>query len=745
MKGVGYAAVAAAAFVLPAAEAGAQTATPSAQTPAASAQAPAGRPAQGGAQRTESNATVEAVTVTAERSDTRVSIDRRSYSIASDLQSTAGSIGDALRNVPSVQVDLEGNLTLRGDSNVTIMIDGKPSGMFRGEGRATALQQLPADQFERVEVMTNPSAAMRPDGSAGVINLISKKDRAAGQTGSVRVAVGNEGRYNGGASYAYNSKTFGVNASASVWHDERETTWRDERSRLYDNRFRDSRSLSESVSRSDGYNLRGGVDYDPDAATRISAELRLNKNENENTSVGSTSGLDSEGQLINDATTTGLMRNSMSNGEASLGYRRKFTGHDHVFTLDVSQERTDRAFEADFHVVAHPPIPAPYTASDRGELIDKTEAKAEYKRPVGAEDRLVAGYNLEITQSAFDVWQSRGTEPFPTTPDLRYTYELGVEQAVHGVYGTYEHAMGDFTVLSGLRLELTDLEAHQLTADVRGGYDYWKAYPSLHLQHEITDNQQITAGYSRRIQRPRPEDLNPAIQYRDPFNFRQGNPRLRPQETDSFELIWQRRENGRFLLATGYWRESRNGVTDVTRDIGGGVLLTTRENLTGSRSGGLELVANGRLGDFRYNLSGNGYWTEVEGETFGVTQVQSGWTYQGNFSVTWQATPKDDIQFSGYGRGRQYTPQGYQEASGALNLAYRHRFNKNWMGVVQVNDLLESQRSGTIIDTPVLRARTDVDWASRAIFFSLRYSFGSAAGSRRPQMSDEAPPAAGPF
>ncbi|PTS87795.1 TonB-dependent receptor plug domain-containing protein, partial [Caulobacter sp. HMWF009] len=147
-----------------------------AQAPSAAAPAPATRPPA----RPEAATAVEGVVVTSDSTAMRASIDRRSYSVANDLSARTGSITDALRNIPSVEVDVQGNVSLRGDPNVTILIDGKPSGMFNGEGKADALQSLPADQIDRVEVMTNPSAAFRPDGTGGIINLVTKKTRKAG-------------------------------------------------------------------------------------------------------------------------------------------------------------------------------------------------------------------------------------------------------------------------------------------------------------------------------------------------------------------------------------------------------------------------------------------------------------------------------------------------------------------------------------------------------------------------------------
>ena len=134
--------------------------------------------------------TVETVTVTGMVPDEKSTIDTKSYTLSKDLQATTGSIADALRNVPAVEVDLQGNLSMRGDSNVTILVDGKPSPAFEGKNRADALQQLPADQIERVEVITNPSVALNPEGSGGVINLITKKSRGGGVTGSAYATVG---------------------------------------------------------------------------------------------------------------------------------------------------------------------------------------------------------------------------------------------------------------------------------------------------------------------------------------------------------------------------------------------------------------------------------------------------------------------------------------------------------------------------------------------------------------------------
>src|SRR5579859_1883893 len=232
------------AFVLPGA-ALAQAQTPvqpaPAQPPAgagdAAQAAPAKPPAKPPAPATAKAAapavkTVDTITVTGLVPDEKSTIDTKSYTLSKDLLATTGSVADALRNVPAVEVDLQGNLSLRGDGNVTVLVDGKPSPAFEGKGRADALQQLPADQIERVEVITNPSAALNPEGTGGVINLITKQSRGGGVTGSAYATAASAGLKRGGLNLGYNSKTLAITASLAANYQRNKNHFQDERDGL---------------------------------------------------------------------------------------------------------------------------------------------------------------------------------------------------------------------------------------------------------------------------------------------------------------------------------------------------------------------------------------------------------------------------------------------------------------------------------------------------------------------------------
>ncbi|AZS20772.1 TonB-dependent receptor [Caulobacter sp. FWC26] len=672
---------------------------------------------------------VQGVTITAPAAqDIKTSIDRRSYSLGKDLQATTGSVADVLRNVPSVQVDVQGNVSLRGDPNVTIMIDGKPSGMFKGENRGQVLQQIPASQFERVEVMTNPSAAFSPEGTAGIINLITKQQRGVGMTGSVRGNFGTEGRKNASLSLARNTKTLTVSADAGWRRDKAKGEIIDERERLdpVSGRYATSRQKVNFTSRGQSHNARAGVDYDLDKRTRLSAEARYNDMRYDSEAGSAYEGKTPGGapsvryQRLSD----GGMRRSVAGVTGDL--RRKLAGDDHEFTLHAGVERTrnrQTSFAEAFNQL--PSISDTVESVRIGDELVQTRLKAEYKRPLPDGAKLVAGYELQIDDNDYDNYGARGPKGGALSVDPSLSNRFQYDQAVHAVYATYSRPMGDWTVMPGLRIEEVTVDTNQITSRLKDGYDYLRAYPSLHVQYRVDDLRQVNASYSRRIQRPTAQDLNPYRIYQDPYSYRQGDPRLKPQVTDAFEVAYQVRKGFNYYLGTLYWREARDGVTDVVRDIGDGVLLTTKANLAKSRSGGLELVANARLSPkLSYTISGNTAWTEIGATDLGFPEKRSTWTVSGYAALNIQATPKDFLQISGFATGKRLTPQGYKEPTGMLLLGYRHKFNDRLSGVVTVQDALKTFGDKTVIDTPALKNRRDMDLNLRAVFIGFTYGFG---------------------
>lgn len=671
--------------------------------------------------------TVAEVTVQGQSTGTRTDIDRRSYDITKDLQTTTGSVADALRNVPSVQVDVQGNVALRGDPNVTIMVDGKPSSLFKGPNRAQILQSLPASAFERVEVMTNPSAAFRPDGSAGIINLIPKKARQMGRAGSIRAtaAAGDKGQLNLNISQVGRKLT--LTGDAAWAHETQDVTLRDRRSSLspatgtFLSSAQDT-GISQTVDVLTG---RAAFDYDPDSRTRISGELRDTSIRADASDLTAFTGQAPGGTIGFDR--TGKVKLDRNNLAANGSWRRKFgSDPDHELVVDLTQEHNTDRIRRNESLTSAGPTPPSRSEDIRNDTdTDQTHVKVDYTRPYEESRKLKTGYELEYDRSDFDNFGETGPLAGPAAPNPGLIDRFAFRQAINGIYATWQQPLGDkLTVLGGLRIEDTQIDLRDETTGFRGSNDFTRAYPSLHLSWKLDDVRQLTASYSERIVRPQPADYNPFRAYRDPFNFTAGNPNLRPQETHSFEVAGQYRKGFTYYLGTLYYRQNDKGVTDVVTDLGGGVLLTTKQNLSSSRNGGLELVASGRKGKLTYGASTDAFWQEIDATGLGFPDKRSGWTLSGRGALTFQATAKDQFQLVGQLTGKRLTPQGYREPMGLLFAGYKHTFNKDWSLTVSARDLLNSFHDTLVIDTPTLHDRVETKVKLRAVFVSLTYSFG---------------------
>ena len=713
------------------------TAASATLAPAAFAQAPA--PAQPPARPAASEAqpqapAVEGVTVTGQRDGMRSSIDRRSYSVANDLRASSGSVADVLRNVPSVEVDVQGNVSLRGDPNVTILSDGKPSGMFQGEGRGDALQQLPADQIDRIEVMTNPSAAFRPDGPSGVINLVTKKNRRPGQYVTVRGNVGTGGRVNGGVSGAYTGEKLTLSGDIGLRKDRQEGSIENERARLVGGQFVESRQRSDIENNGRMINLRAGIDYDISAMDRISAEVRHRGFGFESESHEVFEGEDAAGAIARAYDRFSDGEFVRTNSAGSVTWRRKLTGPEHDLVSDFTFDRSEGRREFDARILNTLPTASTGLEEIRNDTTqDIARLKVDYNRPIGDSSRLKTGGEIELTDNTYDNFGARGTAPGGPVVDPNLTNSFVYEQAVQAVYATYERPFTDkLTVQAGLRAENVQIDLHQVTTGQREENDYFELYPSLHMGYALSETQRLSASYSLRTQRPRPEVLNPFVVYIDPFNLRAGNPRLEPQMTHSFEAGWQFRKQQSFYLATLYFRATENGVTEVTRDLGGGVLLTTFENLAERRAGGLELVANGQITKkLTYNVSGNLFWEEIEASNLGFSEPRSGTSVQGRANLNWTPTDKDFFQLNAFMAGRRLLPQGYVEPFGMLNFGYRRKVNDKLSLLVTAQDVLDSFRQNTVIETPTLRDRTERRFSNRAVFAGFTYNFSKGPPRRQ--------------
>ena len=667
--------------------------------------------------------------VTGTRSDVVAGPDRVSFSVANDLQVQNGTLADALRAVPGVEVDLQGQVSLRGDPGVTILIDGRPSAMLRGEGRGDALLSMPAGQVERVEVITNPSAALSPEGSGGVINLVRKQVRKDTRSATIRATAGGEGRValNLGGAHSSGGLTATADLGYRRFTSDASAVQRRSRREPATGTFIDSVQESGIDTSFESRTARLSVDYDLDKKNRVSTELSYRRAsgdvEREDRFTGPSPALSYDRSSGIDLVQRGV--------DARASWRRTLPGKEHEFLAEIQVQhvRLRRDVEAETRFAAGPAaFERIIYAGNGGEY----SLKLDYKRPLGTDGSLNLGYEGERIDREFDFFAARGASPDTLLPVPGLTNLFRYGQIIHAWYGTSRFDLGKLDSQIGLRLEQVERKIDQVTDASLVKDDYFRAYPTVHLGYELSKSGQLRASYSRRIQRPSPQDLNPYTFYVDPQNLRRGNPALLPEVTDSFELALQHRKAGTFYSLTGFYRTSRGGVTDILSVLGGGVFLTSRANLATARRAGAELVASGRLGKaLTYNGSATLLHNRIDTRSGGLSAPRSGASATVRANLSWQATPKDFFQLNAVHAGRQLLPQGYRRSGAVLNLGYRRKVNDRLSLLVTGSDVIGSARQVIVFETPTIRDRFRQTGSGRVVLLGLFYNIGGQVGRRR--------------
>jgi outer membrane receptor protein involved in Fe transport len=484
-------------------------------------------------------------------------------------------------------------------------------------------------------------------------------------------------------------------------------------------------------------NARVSADYDVNPRDRFSAEASL-----------FSFALKPEGRTLFESRDAAAViqranrrqfENEFSNENKSLrgSWRRKLSGTEHELVTDFTYNMVDNDNDSMTREISVVPVGPDVFERYQTTIANREQRpKIEYAKPLGADQKMRVGYEGAFGDIDYDFRRLRGPTTDALTVDPRFTNRFSYAQDVHAVYGTYERPLtAKLTAQFGLRLEQVDIEINQITTGVTETNDYFRAYPTLNLGYELSASQRLRAGYSRRVQRPQAFDLNPFPVFIDEQNQRAGNPRLRPEVTDSFEASWQYRKQANFYLATLYYRHATDGITDVIRQLDNGTFLTTRENLAESRRLGLELTANGRLSPkLTYSANINIAQAEIEPSgLFGVTETRSGTIVGGRLNVSWTPTANDFFQVSGFMQGEQLQAQGVREPLGMLNFGYRRKIDEKLSLVFSAQNILDTFNEKTRIETPAFKDRIERRFLAPAAFVGFIYNLGTGQGQQGPR------------
>ncbi len=673
---------------------------------------------------------LETIVVQGQKLNIETRIDRKIYTIPEDAQSALGNLSDILNVIPSVDVDPDGLLSLRGDTNVLVLIDGKPTTQLQGSKAGDNLQSISAHDIDRVEVLTTPPAQFKAEGTAGVINIITKKHGAKqSASGSLQGSLGNGGRSLLGASANYGSKQFTASLAGGYRTDYRQRTIESEvtgadptTGEVLTSRDQVSERLRRNVP-----SLEIAAGYDPNDHQTISASASWSR----------------RGGL---RTYTQLDQSELNSGGISSATRRRSSGrdpeNDYNATLRFSQKLNDAGETLDLSVhrsLSHqhehydyvndsfvPAEPTFFNNLSFTEDHGVTEAGVDYSLPLPKAQSLKIGYAFEKDDYAFD---NVGADKDPVTGiealDPTLSNDFLFHRFIHALYGSYQASVGAWTLLAGVRTELTSADAQLVTTPESNRTRYFEIYPSLHIDRALTEHSTLSLGASRRVTQPDPGYLDPYVDHEYTPNLRAGNLALKPQYAQSFELGYGYEGHGASYGLTGYYRRNHDSVTEVTEYLGNGLSLTTRTNLPKNNAAGFEFLASGHLlPQLSYSLSGDAFYTQIDASGLGFPGLKSTTGLNAKAKLDYRPTVHDSAQIIFTRTDQRLTPQGSISAINIVNLGYKRALTPALSAFATVSDLFDGQHYQRTSSTPVLQQIYRRRVEGRVAFVGVSFSFG---------------------
>lgn len=695
------------------------------------------------------------VTVTGQRATMKLEVDRKSFDVGQLISNAGQAASDVLDNVPSIEVDNDGNVSLRGNSSVEVWINGKASGLT-SDNRAQILQQLPAESIDRVEVIDNPSAKFSAEGSAGIINIVLKKDRKAGYYGSVQAGGDTRGGANTSFNVNYNSRlidsyiNLGYRHRANTGHMESQQT-SDTYNQTYD---------SDSKQRGNNFFTRAGVTLHATTKDDFSLSGMLMHGGGNSHSYT---------PYIYTAVANGLnnyqldrinrSRTGMDMRYGEFNYRHSFNDKHFIdFTADLSSWKMngDNWYQDSTVVVGIDDVT--YSYQYRPQYINnhRKELKLEYENQVTKNFKIEAGYNGNFSrentpqESYMDNTSFDGTN---ASEDKLFFNRFIYKQDLHAFYTTLSYKFGALSLMGGLRGEYWRVNTESYTweqehdASLREQpfkKDYFQLFPSVFMSWQMTETQQLQLNYTRRLRRPWGGQLNSFRDTRDATTVSFGNPYLTPEFSNSFSLNYLKQWNDHSLLVSAYYRPTTDVIQRISyKNQEDGLFYQTSMNVAKSVSTGLEMTVKNKLWRILdLTTSANAYYYRLNGFSYDI----DGQTVTGNsdHNFTWNARmtaslmlPYDiSIQTTGRYTARQVITQGYRKANYSIDFGARKNFfNKMFTLSVNCRDLLDSRRFETFTSGPNFTRHQINRRGGRRVSMTLTWNFGNMKQKKRPNKS----------
>jgi len=691
---------------------------------------------------------LEAVEIRKEESTVEIKLDKKVYNVGQDMIVKGGTVSDVLDNVPSVSVDVEGNVSLRGNGNVRILIDGRPSGLG-GINIAEALKLIPAETIDKVEVITNPSARYDAEGGGGIINIILKKGKNLGVNGTFTAITGNPDNFGANGTVNLRTKHFnffttqGYSYTDNPGNSLTDTQYLDGNGNITS--FLDERRNNNRMRQ--GYNGNIGAEWYVTPSISWTNSFAYRKNDGDNPDNVFQFFYDQNRLMnrlvnrVNNETTDDTDYDFSSN------FIKKFKTDGHQLSVDaqysISKDNDNSLITIDdTDLISN----TSFDDAQRTGNIQKQKRvllQADYVLPIKEKYRFEAGYRGNITDLTTD-YSAENLEDGVFVNDALFTNALQYVERVHAVYTQFGSKINKFSYLFGLRYENSDIEINQFTQSIFDTKKYGNFFPSAFLTYELGDFENISLSYSKRISRPRSRFINPFSSLSSNINLFRGNPDLDPSLTDAYDIGYLIRWKKLTFNTSMYFNQTRDAVqfvrnTELINDTS--VLVTSPVNVGSEDQFGFEFTLtykafkwwnlNGNFNFFRNQTKGNYTFVNLAGnaETIDFSNTALSWFTR----VTSRVSLPHGIEWQTNGtyNAPQTNAQGKSKGIAAMNLAFSKDILKE-KGTIALNvsDVFNSRKRITETNLITQNAYSEFQFRERQVNLSFTYRFNRQKNER---------------
>ncbi len=677
---------------------------------------------------------LDEVVVKEQRNKVNLKLDKKVYNVDQNLSSKGGNVTDILGDVPSVTVDMDGGINLRGSQNVRLFINGKPSGLVSSSDPQT-LRQLQGNLVKRIEVITNPSAKYDAEGEVGIINIVLKDQDKSGLHGSFDVNTGYPHDHGAAINLNYRKDWFNIFISEGVsWDRSPGGGYSLQEYDFPDTSYSYERQLDQT--RSDlSNNLRLGADFylSPDDIITFAGTYQYSTGNN--TSTTTYKDFNEAGDQVRTIKRYQDEKEVSHEVEFELSYEKDFKQKDRKLTTDVKYNLEDDREKADYRQnnITKGSAVDLRERSDNVEYETSWLFQSDYVHPFGNKGKLETGVKAHLRQILNDYTVESRSQQGEWQPIPRYDNKFVYIENIYAAYATASEKWGAFSAKGGLRAEYADIRTELVETNETNPRSYLDFFPTAAMSYKLDKYNTLQLSYSRRISRPDFWNLVPFFQYADSRNYRSGNPDLNPEYTNSFESGYQRQLKKGSFLTTIYYRYRTGVIEDITYVEENGITRHKPINLATEHDYGIEFSMNYELTDWwRANGNINGYRAITEGTYNNTSLFSDTYTWNGQFSTKFAIGDRIEIQPSFQYRAPRKTTQGLRKSSYALDIGSNvDVLNNKGTITLNISDIFNTRKRRWITRGEHFRTEGEFQWhTSRRVRLSFTYNLDKRSQSK---------------